>query len=67
MKSTFKINHIRSAMKLNRKQDYPRLYLDFVNNFLTISRFAEYYEIGEKQATAIIKKGRVRVNKLGVY
>lgn len=35
-----------------------RLYLDYVNNFLTVERFAEYYQISEEYASAIIKEGR---------
>lgn len=34
------------------------LYLDYVNNFLTVERFAEYYEIEESQAVLIIEQGR---------
>ena len=36
-----------------------RLYLDWFNNFLTIERFAEYYEISVKHARRVICKGRV--------
>ena len=34
------------------------MYLDWVNNFLTIECFAEYYEIEEDTARAIINEGR---------
>lgn len=34
------------------------MYLDFVNNFLTVARFAEHYEIEESQAILIIEQGR---------
>lgn len=34
------------------------MYLDYENNFLTVSRFAEYYNISEKQAHSIIDEFR---------
>lgn len=37
--------------------DYPRLYLDWVNNFLTVERFAEHYNMEERQAEEIIDLG----------
>jgi len=37
---------------------FQEMYLDWVNNFLTIERFAEWYNIGEEQAAAIISAGR---------
>ena len=33
-------------------------YLDFVNNFLTIERFAEYYGMSEDFAWSVIDEGR---------
>jgi len=35
------------------------MYLDWVNNFLTVARFAEYYNISETEALAVIEKGRI--------
>ena len=35
-----------------------QMYLDYVNNFLTVARFAEYYGITEKKANRIINKQR---------
>ena len=37
---------------------FQEMYLDWLNNFLTIKRFAEWYAIGEDQAAAIISAGR---------
>ena len=37
---------------------FQEMYLDWVNNFLTIERFAEWYNIGEEQAAVIISAGR---------
>lgn len=34
------------------------LYLDYVNNFLTVSSFAEYYDMTEEAALSIIETGR---------
>lgn len=36
------------------------MYLDWFNNFLTVPRFAEYYQIGEGLADMIINEGRKR-------
>lgn len=33
------------------------MYLDYVNNFLTVNRFAEYYNLEVPQAYTLIKKG----------
>ena len=36
------------------------LYLDWVNNFLTVSRFCEHYEIGDiNVGRAVINLGRI--------
>jgi len=35
------------------------IYLDWVNNFLTVARFAEYYEMSEQQAHDLIKRMRM--------
>lgn len=37
--------------------DYPKLYLDWVNNFLTVERFAEYYNMTQEQAEEVIDLG----------
>ena len=34
------------------------LYLDYVNNFITVSAFAQWHELTEKQANKVIKRGR---------
>ena len=33
-------------------------YLDWVNNFLTVARFAEYHGLTTKQAQQVIEMGR---------
>ena len=37
---------------------FTEMYLDWINNFLTVERFAEYYEISLEQAQEIIDMGR---------
>ena len=39
------------------------MYLDYINNFLTVERFAEYYDISEDEANDIIELGRLRFEK----
>jgi len=43
---------------------YIEMYLDYVNNFLTVSKFAEYYNITEVDAHYIIDLGRTLNNEL---
>ena len=45
------------------KKKYKRMYLDWVNNFLTIGTFAKHYGISEKKAVKIILIGRFLFNK----
>tara|TARA_R110000824_G_scaffold187038_5_gene368284 strand:- start:920 stop:1078 length:159 start_codon:yes stop_codon:yes gene_type:complete len=35
------------------------MYLDYFNNFLSIERFAEYYNLSVTDADEIIKQGRI--------
>lgn len=37
---------------------YVKLYLDYVNNFLTVERFAEYYNMSTDYAGHVISIGR---------
>ncbi len=41
---------------------WPEVYADWVNNFLTIGKFAEYYGISLQLATNIIEIGRATDN-----
>lgn len=34
------------------------MYLDWVNNFLTVEKFAEYYTLSVKDALVVIERGR---------
>ncbi len=40
------------------KQQIEKMYIDYFNNFLSVYRFAEYYEIDEYQAYRVIEIGR---------
>lgn len=42
---------------------YVELYLDYINNFLTVGRFAEYYGMSENYANHVIEIGRKLNNK----
>ncbi len=41
------------------KEQITTLYLSYVNDFLTVEKFAEYYGISEILANDIINKGRI--------
>lgn len=41
-----------------------KMYLDYVNNFLTVERFAEFYGIRIGTANMIIKVGRMMNEKI---
>lgn len=59
MKQTFK-NYIMTAttrankIKALKNEINEIMYLDYVNNFITLARFAEHYNISEKEAENII-------------
>lgn len=40
------------------KTKLANMFLDWFNNFLTIERFASYYEVDEEKARRIIEIGR---------
>lgn len=45
-------------MNIINQSKMQELYIDYWNNFLTISRFAEYYSISESLARIVIRKGK---------
>ena len=49
------------------KEDVKRMYLDYINNFLTVEKFAEHYNISEKQANSIIESGRIYAEEDGHF
>jgi len=40
------------------RDETEKMYLDYVNNFLTLSAFAEHYKISLTEAYYIIEEGR---------
>lgn len=48
---------MKKTKKINR-QTIQAMFLDYVNNFLSVYRFAEHYQIEEDQAYRIIDIGR---------
>ena len=43
---------------LSMREQFAEWYLDFVNNFLTLDGFAEYYGISRDQAEEVVKLGK---------
>ena len=50
------INEIKNPVK--RKVFAQQAYLEYVNNFLTVERFAEYMVCTQNQAIELIKEGK---------
>jgi hypothetical protein len=49
------------------KEDVKEMYLDYKNNFLSVRKFAENYNISETQANSIINQGRKYTKEDGYY
>jgi len=43
---------------LTMREQFSEWYLDFVNNFLTLDGFAEYYGISHDQAKQVVELGK---------
>ena len=43
---------------INIRKNLIDVYLDWINNFITIPAFADYYGLSESEAKAIIDLGR---------
>ena len=52
-----------SEIKLNPFGGYEAMYLIYVNDYLTVEKFAEDHNITEYQANVIIEVGRALNNK----
>ena len=52
-----------SEIKLNPFGGYEAMYLIYVNDYLTVEKFAEAHGITEYQANVIIEVGRALNNK----
>jgi hypothetical protein len=57
----------KTIMINGTQSDIKKMYLDYVNNFITISAFADHYDISDKQAENIISKGRELSKSSGTY
>jgi len=49
------------------KADVKAMYLDYLNNFLTVGGFADYYGISDAQAKSIIEAGKEYAEKDGHF
>lgn len=38
------------------------MYLDYLNNFLTVEKFAEYYDLSITDAKTVISIGKAKIN-----
>lgn len=52
------ISYLNQETMKKLKQQIEKMYIDYFNNFLSVYRFAEYYEIDEDQAYRVIDIGR---------
>lgn len=43
---------------MTNREKIENLYLDWVNNFLTVARFAEHHDMTESKALRVINTGR---------
>jgi hypothetical protein len=48
---------VTAQIKAEAKQNLQLLYLDYMNNFLTVSKFAEHYNMDERTALLVIEEG----------
>jgi len=44
--------------RTTKRETIKKLYLDYVNNFLTVQAFADYYHFSDEKADRIIDIGR---------
>lgn len=61
------IKESRSAVleKIDKSCKAETMYLDYVNNFITVGCFAEHYNLTESEAIAVITEGRKICYKFG--
>ena len=51
-------NVYQASWKVYKPEEWPELYADWFNNFLTVERFAEYYGMTGEHANEIIYTGQ---------
>ena len=65
MKNVSKTLHnLNNVSKFKREQVYTYLYNDYRENFKTLTRFAEYYNIDKSVAMAVIDAGKAHIDVL---
>ncbi len=61
--NVFTFNRITGTVSANRvnynDSDLQQMYLDYVNNFLTVEKFAEHYNISNNEANKVIIAGEL--------
>lgn len=57
-----KYDGVVSYAHLLKETEIITMYIDYVNNFLSVERFAEYYKLTLSSAEFIISKGRELLN-----
>jgi hypothetical protein len=45
-------------VEMYAREKYIKMYLDYTNNFLTVEKFAEHYQITIEEAQKSIEKGK---------
>lgn len=46
----------------NLSEQLADLYLEFLNNYLTVDKFAEHYQISEQDAVSLLSMGKEHHN-----
>jgi hypothetical protein len=54
---------LRMSKGILTDKESVELFLEYVNNFITVSGFAEHYGVDEKTALAVIVRGNFLSNK----
>lgn len=60
--SITKVSYPANCAELISRDKLISMYVDWVNNFLTADKFAEYYRIDVESAKFIISEGRYLLN-----
>jgi hypothetical protein len=57
MRNDDPMGRYKAELELQMERE-AEIYLDFVNNFLTVEKFAEHYGMTEKEAQALIDRNK---------
>lgn len=58
MSNKIQFNHTQKRKK-ELNMFYEKMYLDWLNNYLTVDKFAEHNQMSKIKANEIINKGRI--------